>query len=45
MQPATTYIGIVRDDGPGYMGQVVADGPEQPDDFEPYSTVDAEDAP
>ena len=45
----TTYIGIVRDDGPGYMGEAVADEtavePERPDDFGPYDTVAAEDVP
>ena len=45
----TTYIGIVCDDGPGYMGEAVADEtanqPECPDDCEPYDIVEAEDVP
>ena len=45
----TTYIGVVRDDGPGYIGEAVSDEtaaePERPNDFEPYDIVDAEDVP
>ena len=45
----TTYIGIVCDDGPGYMGEAVADEtanePECPDDCEPYDMVEAVDVP